>query len=89
LLSFVVLSICSAELLPPDTTWRYTVGLDEDESHLHPLTIERIHREMGERFISLKKLDSRFGLLLDVKELMCRTNESSLKQRCIDIGKVL
>ncbi|XP_068115887.1 zinc finger MYM-type protein 1-like [Hyperolius riggenbachi] len=64
------------------------VGLTAEKEMLRLMKsmIDKIHTEMGDRFNSLKKLDSSFGFLLDIKELMCTTDESTLKQRCIDMG---
>ncbi|XP_076330877.1 uncharacterized protein LOC143236476 [Tachypleus tridentatus] len=48
--------------------------------------IDKIQTEMGDKFISLKKLNYSFGFLLDIKELMSTTNENSLKQRFVFMG---
>lgn len=49
-------------------------------------TIDRMHTEMGERFIRLRNLDSKFGFLLDTKELLTTSNEADIKERCIDVA---
>lgn len=49
--------------------------------------MDKIHTELGNTFMSLQKLDSTCGFLLDVKELLCTTNKDSLKQRCISMGR--
>ncbi|XP_066989238.1 zinc finger MYM-type protein 1-like [Macrobrachium rosenbergii] len=45
-----------------------------------------MHNEMGERFIRLHKLDSKFGFLLDIKELLSTTNEAYIKEWCINVA---
>ncbi|XP_035209687.1 uncharacterized protein LOC118184142 [Stegodyphus dumicola] len=50
--------------------------------------LEKIHIEMADIFISLKKVDSNFGFLLDINGLMATGNESSLKQCCISMENV-
>jgi hypothetical protein len=45
--------------------------------------VDKINTELEDKFISLTKLDSSFGFLLDINKLMCTINVNSLKQRCI------
>ncbi|XP_066952514.1 zinc finger MYM-type protein 1-like [Macrobrachium rosenbergii] len=45
-----------------------------------------MHNEMGERFIRLHNLHSKFGFLLDIKELLSTTNEAYIKERCINVA---
>ncbi|KFM73429.1 Zinc finger MYM-type protein 1, partial [Stegodyphus mimosarum] len=63
------------------------VGLTAENEMLRLMKsmLDKIHIEMVDRFISLKKVDSNFGFLLDVNGLMATGNESSLKQCCISM----
>ena len=72
--------------MPGETAEDVGLTAENEMLRLMKSMIDKIHTEMGDRFISLKKLDSSFGFLLDIKELMCTTNENSLKQRCIFMG---
>ena len=58
-------------------------------------TIDRLHYEMEERIVRLNDLDSKFGFLLEVKELLLYSNESIsipgpniLMKSCLDLGQI-
>jgi len=64
------------------------VGLTAEKEMLRVTKsmLDKIYTEMNNRFISLKELDSRFGFLLNIKELMTPKNASILKTKCIHMG---
>ncbi|XP_072129186.1 zinc finger MYM-type protein 1-like [Mobula birostris] len=51
-------------------------------------TLDRLHREMDERFARLHDTDAKFGFLLDVKGLCYSTDSNDLKKKCKNLGKL-
>ena len=58
-------------------------GLTEKEEidRVMKVTLDRLHKEMAERFTRLHDTDAKFGFLLDVEGL-CYGVDSELKQKC-------
>ena len=51
-------------------------------------TLNRLHREMDERFARLQDTDTKFGFLLDVMRLCYGTNGNDLKKKCENLGEL-
>ncbi|XP_066938278.1 uncharacterized protein [Macrobrachium rosenbergii] len=56
------------------------LSAENEMQHLLKGTIDRMHNEMGERYIRLHNLDSKFAFLLDIKELQSTTIEHTSKK---------
>ena len=51
-------------------------------------TIDRLHREMDERFARLHDTDAKFGFLLDVEGLCHDADGNDLKKKCEHLGEL-
>lgn len=49
-------------------------------------TLDRLHREMDERFIRLHDIDAKFGFLLDVERLCYDADSNNLKMKCENLS---
>lgn len=56
------------------------------KSHSRKGIVDKIHMEIGDTFISLKKLGSSFGFVLYINGPMSSSYENSLKQTNIFVG---
>ena len=51
-------------------------------------TLDRLHREMDERFARLHDTDDKFGFLLDVEGLCYGADSNDLKKKCENLGEL-
>ena len=51
-------------------------------------TLDRLHREMDERFTRLHDTDAKFGFLLDVEGLCYGADSNDLKKKCENLGEL-
>ena len=51
-------------------------------------TLDRLYREMDERFARLQDTDDKFGFLLDVEGLCYGADSNDLKRKCINLGEL-
>uniref|UniRef100_UPI00358F7EF6 zinc finger MYM-type protein 1-like n=1 Tax=Myxine glutinosa TaxID=7769 RepID=UPI00358F7EF6 len=51
-------------------------------------TLDRLHREMDERFARLHDTDAKFGFLLDVEGLCYGADSIDLKKKCENLGEL-
>jgi len=60
--------------MPRESAVYETLTAENEMLPLMKSMIDNMHTEMRDRFISVRKLDSIFGFLLYVKELICTTS---------------
>ena len=51
-------------------------------------TLDRLHREMDERFARLHDTDAKFGFLLDVEGLCYGADSNDLKKKCENLDEL-
>ena len=62
------------------------LSAEEEIARVMNSVIDRLQQEISIRFLRLKKLNTKFGFLLDVKTLLAETNVDTLRQNCLDFG---